>query len=178
MTIQGHRRSAVGPRARPDPTGPARPGVTAHRTTRRHARRLTGPRTPVPLLAHPAADILARYRALARAGRQSLLVDERRNRTHAVRSWLGASVATLLLLAVFAAPISAAAGTSKLSNATVAPRSGTVATTIVVTVTYQNTKGSRAQTVTARIGGVDKTMTRVPGGDWGNGVVFRWSGTL
>ena len=81
-----------------------------------------------------------------------------------MRSWLGASAVAMLLLVLFAAPISAAGSTTTLSNATVSPRSGTTATTIVVTVTYKNSKGSRAESVIARIGGADKAMTRVAGG--------------
>jgi hypothetical protein len=95
-----------------------------------------------------------------------------------VRSWLGASVAAVVLLVLLAAPISAASGTTRLSSPVVSPRTGTTATTIVVSVTYMNTKGSRAETVIARIGGVDKLMTRQPGGSWGKGVDFRWSGKL
>jgi hypothetical protein len=95
-----------------------------------------------------------------------------------VRSWLGASVAAVVLLALFAAPISAASGATKLSSPVVTPRTGTTATTVVASVTYMNTKGSRAETVTARIGGVNKVMTRQPGGSWGKGVVFSWSGKL
>ena len=107
-----------------------------------------------------------------------MLVEERRNRAHIVRSWLGASVVAMLLLVLFALPVSAAAGIPKLSNAVVAPRTGTPSSTIVITVTYQNDKGWRAESVIARVGTVDKTMTRVPGGDWRKGVAFRWSGKL
>jgi hypothetical protein len=107
-----------------------------------------------------------------------LLVAERLNGAHRVRSWLAASAVAMLLLVLFAAPISAAAGVPKLSDAVVAPRTGTPKSTIVITVTYQNDKGWPAASVTARVGTVDKTMTRVPGGDWRKGVAFRWSGKL
>ena len=45
-------------------------------------------------------------------------------------------------------PLSAASTKTRLSGATVSPRSGTPATTIVVTVVYQNANGSRAEHVT------------------------------
>jgi hypothetical protein len=57
----------------------------------------------------------------------------------------GASAVAVLLLVLFAAPISAAPGATTLSNAGVSPRSGTTATTIVVSVTYKNSHGSRAE---------------------------------
>jgi len=95
-----------------------------------------------------------------------------------VRSWLGAAVVATLLLCVFAAPISAAAGAIKLSNAAVSPRNGTPASTVVITVTYQSDKGWPAASVIARVGSVDKSMTRLSGGDWRIGVRFRWSGKL
>jgi hypothetical protein len=108
-----------------------------------------------------------------------VLVKERRKRAQVARSWLGASAATALLLVAFAAPMSAApAGSTKLSNAVVSPRSGTTTTTIAITVIYQNGNGSRAESVTARIGEIDKVMSSETGGNWGTGVTFRWSGTL
>jgi hypothetical protein len=96
-----------------------------------------------------------------------------------VRSWLVASVVAMLLLVLFAAPISAAAaGAPRLTGAVVTPRTGTPSTTIVITVTYSSDKGFAAESVTARVGTVDKTMTRLPGGDWRKGVAYRWSGKL
>ena len=56
------------------------------------------------------------------------------------------------MLAVFAAPMSAAGSSTKLSGATVTPRTGTVTTTIVITVLYQNAKGFHAPRVTATVG--------------------------
>ncbi len=94
------------------------------------------------------------------------------------RTWLGALAIAALLLAAFAAPISAAPERTRLSSAAVSPRTGTPATTIVISVVYQNEKGSRAESVSARIGSTDQAMSRVPGGSWGQGVTFRWSGTV
>ncbi len=107
-----------------------------------------------------------------------MLVEEHRNRAHVVRSWLAAAAVAMLLLVLFAAPIDAATGIPKLSGAIVAPRAGTPASTVVITVTYTSDKGWAAQLVTARVGTDDKTMTRLPGGEWREGVAFRWSGKL
>ena len=105
-----------------------------------------------------------------------MLVEKRLNRAHGVRSWLGASVVTVLLLCVFAAPISAASPATTLSGATVSPRSGTPSTTIVITVTYKNKAGARPDRVTAKVGSVERAMTGPATGDWRTGVVFRWTG--
>jgi hypothetical protein len=87
----------------------------------------------------------------------------------------------MFLLAVSAAPMSAAGSKIKLSDISVAPRTGTPKTTVVVSVVVSWDKGpdSRVDRVTATIGGKDYAMTRLPGGtpDKG-GVKFRWSGTL
>ena len=107
-----------------------------------------------------------------------MLVRDRRKTARRAQSWTAAfAVATLLLIA-FAGTISGAQGITTLSSATVSPRNGTTATTIVITVVYQNANGSRADYVIARVGQSDKEMTRDPGGAWGSGVTFRWSGTL
>jgi hypothetical protein len=84
----------------------------------------------------------------------------------------------MFLLAIMAAPMSAAPSKIQLSAATVSPRTGTPKTTIVITVMFQSGKGGRAGQMTAAIGGTDHTMTRVPGGTWETGVMFRWAGTL
>ena len=72
----------------------------------------------------------------------------------------------------------AASGRTKLSAAVVSPRTGTPATTIAVAVVYQNANGSRAEHVDVSFGGLQYEMARDPGGSWGKGVTFRWSGTL
>jgi hypothetical protein len=107
-----------------------------------------------------------------------LLVRHRRKKAQVAQSWLGAFAAIALLLVAFAAPISAAQGDTTLTNAVVSPRTGTASTTIVISVVYQNQKGSQAERVTATIGEVAQVMTRQSGGDWRAGVTFRWSGTL
>ena len=84
----------------------------------------------------------------------------------------------MFLLAIMAAPMSAAPSKIQLSAASVSPRTGTPKTTIVITVMFQSGKGGRAGQMTAAIGGTDHTMTRVPGGTWETGVKFRWAGTL
>jgi hypothetical protein len=107
-----------------------------------------------------------------------VLLKEPRKATRGAWSWMGASAAAALLLAALVVPTSAASDKTKLSAATVSPRSGTTATTIVITVLYQNAQGSSAEVVTAHIGTVDHVMARQPGGNWAAGVTFRWSGKL
>ncbi len=75
-------------------------------------------------------------------------------------------------------PISAATGIPRLSGAVVTPRTGTPASTVVITVIYRNDRGWAAEGVIARVGTADKAMSRLPGGDWRKGVAFRWSGKL
>ena len=89
-----------------------------------------------------------------------------------------ASAATALLIALFVVPISAASNKTTLSNAVVAPRTGTTATTITVTVVFKNGRGARATEVTATVGGSRFVMERRPGGTWRDGVTFAWSGKL
>ena len=84
-----------------------------------------------------------------------MLVKEPRKPAHGARTWMGALAAAVLLLALFAVPAFAAPEKTKLSAATASPRNGTTATTIVVSVLYQNANGSSAQYVIAHIGKVD-----------------------
>jgi hypothetical protein len=107
-----------------------------------------------------------------------VLVRERRRPSRGAWSWVGALAAAALLLVAVAGPLSAAASPTTLSNAVVSPRDGTTATTILITVVYANQNNSRAERVTATIGGSDFAMSQMPGGDWGHGVTFSWSGTL
>ncbi len=100
-----------------------------------------------------------------------------RPRAHAARPWLGALAVAAVLLMAYAAPMTAASKTV-LSNATVSPRTGTTATTVALTVMYQNASGARAEVVTAMVGGVAHAMTRQTDGAWGRGVTFGWKGTL
>ena len=68
---------------------------------------------------------------------------ERRGVSRAARSWLGALAVASLLLIALAVPMDAASSKTRLASATVSPRSGTTATTITVSVVYQNANGSR-----------------------------------
>ena len=107
-----------------------------------------------------------------------MVVTERRRAPRGARSWVGALAVASLLLIALAVPMDAASSKTKLSAAAVSPRSGTPSTTIVVTVVYQNANGSRAETVAVKLGTLGFEMVRVPGGSWGKGVTFRWSGKL
>ena len=107
-----------------------------------------------------------------------MLVGNHRRATHHALPWIAALATAMLLLAIMAAPMSAAPSKIQLSAASVSPRTGTPKTTIVITVMFQSGKGGRAGQMTAAIGGTDHTMTRVPGGTWETGVKFRWAGTL
>jgi len=107
-----------------------------------------------------------------------VLIRNRRWTAREAWSWTATAAAFALMLAVFAAPVSAASSTTRLSGATVTPRTGTPTTTVVITVVYQNDKGSRAERVTANVGDQQFPMTRLDGGDWGHGVTFRWAGTI
>jgi hypothetical protein len=91
---------------------------------------------------------------------------------------IAASIAAFLLVLAAVAPALAAAGPTRLFDAAVSPRSGTPATTIVVTVSYRNREGSPADWVRVKIAGATHAMSRVSGGDWKRGVTFRWSGKL
>jgi len=107
-----------------------------------------------------------------------VLVRNRHRAAHRAWPWIAAMATAMFLLAIMAAPMSAAPSKIQLSAASVSPRTGTPKTTIVITVTFQSGKGGRAGQMTAAIGGTDHTMTRVPGGTWETGVKFRWAGTL
>ena len=107
-----------------------------------------------------------------------MLITNRWNRTQEARSWVGALAAVGLLLVALAAPMSAASSKTALSGAVVSPRTGTTATTILVSVVYKNASGSRAEFVSVTIAGTNHLMARLPGGDWGHGVTFSWSGTV
>jgi hypothetical protein len=84
----------------------------------------------------------------------------------------------VVLLILLAVPMSAASSKTKLSNASVSPRSGGTSTTITVTVVYQNANGSRADVVEVSFDSATRVMARRAGGSWGKGVTFAWSGTV
>jgi len=74
------------------------------------------------------------------------------------RAWplIAAMAVVALLLAVSAAPMSAAAPAKiELSGISVTPRTGTPKTTIVVSVVYRSLRGTHADQVTAAIDGKD-----------------------
>jgi hypothetical protein len=107
-----------------------------------------------------------------------VLVRNRRRATRHAWPWVAALATATFLLALMAAPMSAAPTKIELSNASVSPRSGTPKTTIVISVVYKSGKGGRAGQMTAAIGGTDHAMTRLAGGTWETGVTFRWAGKL
>ena len=108
-----------------------------------------------------------------------MLVWDGRKRTREAGAWIGAVGAAMLLLAALATPMAAAAPSkTTLSNAVVSPRTGTTATTIFISVVFRNSDGSRSDGVTATVGGQKHVMAAAPGGGWGKGVVFSWSGKL
>jgi hypothetical protein len=107
-----------------------------------------------------------------------VVVTERRRAPRGARSWVGALAAASLLLIALAVPMDAASTKTKLSAAAVSPRSGTPTTRIEVAVVYQNANGSRAEQVNVAFAALTYQMARVPGGSWGKGVTFKWSGTL
>ncbi len=107
-----------------------------------------------------------------------MLVRNRHRAAPRAWPWIAAMATAMFLLAIMAAPMSAAPSKIQLSAASVSPRTGTPKTTIVITVTFQSGKGGRAGQMTAAIGGTDHAMTRLPGGTWETGVKFRWAGTL
>ncbi|MFL5669686.1 MAG: hypothetical protein ACJ77U_09900 [Chloroflexota bacterium] len=107
-----------------------------------------------------------------------MLVRNRRRATHSAWPWIAALATATFLLALMAAPMSAAPSKIQLSNASVSPRTGTPKTTVVITVLYQSGKGGRAGQMNAAIDGTDHAMTRLAGGTWETGVTFRWAGKL
>jgi len=107
-----------------------------------------------------------------------VVVTERRRAPRGARAWVGALAVASLLLIALAVPMDAVSSKTKLSAAAVAPRSGTPSTTIGVAVVYQNANGSRADTVTVKVGTLAFEMVRELGGSWGKGVTFKWSGKL
>jgi hypothetical protein len=90
---------------------------------------------------------------------------------------LGAWGVAMVLILALVAPASAAAGPTRLSDASASPRSGTTATVIVFAVTYRNREGSPADWVRVRVAGTTHAMS-TSGTDWKAGVRFRWSGKL
>ena len=105
-------------------------------------------------------------------------VAHRRRTPRGAGPWIGGLIAAVALLALLAMPIAAVSSKTKLSNATVTPRTGGTSTTFVFTVVYQNANGSRANIVNVVVGGQTHQMSAQLGGSWGKGVTFKWSGKL
>ena len=105
-------------------------------------------------------------------------VTHRRGTPRGAWPWIGGLVAAVALLALLAMPIAAVNSKTKLSNATVSPRSGWTSTVIAFSVVYQNALGSRADSVNVVVGSQNHQMTAVAGGSWGKGMTFKWSGKL
>jgi hypothetical protein len=105
-------------------------------------------------------------------------VAHRRRTPRGAGPWIGGLIAAVALLAILAMPIAAVSSKTKLSNATVTPRTGGTTTTFVFTVVYQNANGSRANIVNVVVGGVTHQMSAQAGGSWGKGMTFKWSGKL
>jgi hypothetical protein len=91
---------------------------------------------------------------------------------------LAALCAALFIVLALAAPVLANEGSTKLSNATVSPRSGTPTTTITFAVGYVNHEGSAPSHVSVLIDGTAHAMTGAGGSTWKTGVTYHWSTTL
>jgi methionine-rich copper-binding protein CopC len=90
---------------------------------------------------------------------------------------LGAWAVAIALVLALVAPVSAAAGPTRLSDGSASPGSGTTATVISFSVTYRNREGSEADWVRVQVAGSAHAMT-TSGTDWKGGVRFAWSGKL
>ena len=177
------------------PTRPSRPhrtdtagGGSVHRTrpmasasARSRLRTVASTRTPVPLPArlspgHPRpwrrATAPAREAELARLGQtkegaRGVVVDRGRRRGRAAACRLRR------------ADVRRRPSKTKLSSAVVSPRTGTTATTIVITVTLPE----RGRVPRPQRDRQDRRRFPLPwtasrAGRWGQGVTFSWSGTL
>lgn len=85
-------------------------------------------------------------------------------------------IALALVLATFV-PASAAAGPTRLADASVSPATGTTLTRIDFAVIYRNREGSPADWVRVNVAGITREMSS-GGTSWKDGVQFTWSGTL
>lgn len=91
----------------------------------------------------------------------------------AIGAW-GIAIALVLGLVV---PVSAAAGPTRLSEASASPSAGTTLTTIDFSVTYRNREGTAADWVRVLVAGSAHDMS-TGGTSWKDGVQFTWSGKL
>ena len=152
MTIPGHRPAAVGP----PPTGPHR---TVHAWWRhappvRGSLRRDGVLAPGPPYHCPAllrGTSSTRIRGTTRVWRLSLARQGTSQGSAGARSWLGRARGGLVLLVLLAVPMAAASDQDASCRAPPSRRGAArPATTIVVTVVYQNANGSRAEHVSRR----------------------------
>jgi hypothetical protein len=82
------------------------------------------------------------------------------------------------LLGSLILPVTAAnSGPNRLFDPSVSPRTGTSTTTIVATIVYRSADASEAEWVRVSFGGNVREMS-AQGGNWKDGVQFRWSGTV
>jgi hypothetical protein len=92
--------------------------------------------------------------------------------------WARALAAAALLLGSLVLPVTAAnSGPNRLFDPSVSPRTGTSTTTIVATIVYRSADASEAAWVRVSFGGNVREMS-AQGGNWKDGVQFRWSGTV
>ncbi|HYH93713.1 MAG TPA: hypothetical protein VD763_11175, partial [Candidatus Saccharimonadales bacterium] len=91
---------------------------------------------------------------------------------------LAAALTALALLLALVTPALAGSGPTRLSDASVSPRSAKTTTTIDFVVQYRNREGSPADWVRVKVAGETHSMTRSGGEDWKRLVTFKWSGKL
>src|SRR4029077_18927372 len=161
---RGNPRRPVGPATAPDPTGP--PSV---------AGRLHEPGPPYHCPRSRTTAILAQRPGPSPAVEASCVrIGTRRERRATVR-WTGSVAAALLFVLAIALPALAAQGPTRLSDASVSPRSGTTAKTFTLAVTYKSQNDSPADFVKVKIGSSTYAMSRATAADWKRGVRYTWS---
>ncbi len=94
-----------------------------------------------------------------------------------VQPIIGAAAAALVLLAVIALPAGAHEGSTRLSDASVTPRTGTPSTIIEFRVTYRSSADREPDYVRVRIDGTTHRMAG-HGTRWEHGVEFSYSTRL
>src|SRR4029079_11222574 len=130
----------------------------------------------------PPATMVASTRVFLPAWRSAINVSKRvHTRTGARRSAatallaLGAAVFVVFALV---APVFAVEGPTKLTDASVSPRTGTPTTTILFEVKYRNREGSPADHVSVIIDGTAHAMHSAGGTNWKGGILHTWSAKL
>ena len=103
---------------------------------------------------------------------------ERRSRQSRPRAQLlGSSLLAGLLVLAAVGPALGAVGPTKLEDPTVSPRTGTIATTITLSVTYRSTQGLAPEYVRVVVGSTTYSMSAADS-TWKAGVLFTVSTTL